>query len=210
MEFFAIIIIILIFVTYGISIANDNYHTKDVSEKILEEYGQPLETLFLQTEILTIHQRSSITDICENIRYNIETDFPSMHDHTSIYDTEGNLVSEFSCALFSLHDRHTITMSNGTSFDLTSELFHMFTTVMNIDELGWRMEGDFVNLNFSIKDSHDKLIAVICQKMFSLHDRYCIDIYDPCYINETVTVVTVLQHILRRRQQAASSANSAS
>lgn len=210
MGFFVVIVIIFIFVTYGISIANDNYHTEDVSEKILETYGMPLKTLFLETEILTIHQRSSITDINNSVRYNIETYFPSIHDHTYIYDAEGNLISEFSCALFSLHDRHTITMSNGISFDLTSELFHMFTTVMNIEELGWRMEGDFVNLNFSIKDSHDQLIAVICQKMFSMHDRYCIDIYNPDYVNETVTVVTVLQHILRRRQQAASTANSAS
>lgn len=201
MEFFVVLVIILIFVTFGLSITNDNYHTENVSEKILETYGEPLETLFLQTEMLTIHQRSSITDINSSIRYSIETDFPSMHDHTCIYDTNGKLISDFSCALFSMHDRHTITMNDGTSFDLTSELFHMFTTVINIDAFGWRLEGDFVNLNFSIKDSHDQVIAVICQKMFSMHDRYCIDIYNPYYTNEIVTVVIVLQHIIRRRSQ---------
>lgn len=209
MEILIPVFILFVLLAFIPALLKDNYHDKDVSKTIIDEYGQPQESLFLQTDMFTIHQRSSISDINDTVRFNIVTDFPSIHDQTYIYDQNEKQISEFSSALFSFHDRHTITLSNGISFDLTSELFHFFTTVMNIEELGWTLEGDFLNLNFTIKDRNSQLIAVVCQKAFSMHDRYCMDIYDLSYTNEIVTVVVVLQHILRRRnqQQSHNSAN---
>ena len=208
MEIMVAVFVLFVVLAFIPAMLKENYHDKDVSENIINAYGQPEESFFLQRDVFTIHQHSSISDSNDMIRFDIETDFPSLHDHTCIYDQNGKKISEFSSSLFSFHDRHTITMASGICFDVTSELFRFFSTVMNIDELGWKLEGDFFSLNFTIKDRNNELIAVICQKAFSFHDRYCIDIYNTYYTNEIITIVIVLQHIIRRRSQQHSNSTS--
>ena len=175
----------------------------------VERFGEPIRSLFTSTKVMTLHHRIEITDANENVVYRAETKFPSLHDKTEIYDASGRHVAHMEKKLFTLHERHFITMDDGTAFELSNELFHLIKDITNIVGLGWQLRGNLLGLNFELYDANGEVIAVIAQKILSLHDKYCIDIYRPEYESYVVAILVTLQHMIRDRE-AASSASSAS
>ena len=176
----------------------------------VERFGEPVRSLFTSTKVMTLHHRIEITDANENVVYRAETKFPSLHDKTDIYDASGRHVAHMERKLFTLHERHFITMADGTAFELSNELFHLIKDITNIEGLGWQLRGNLLGLNFELYDANGEVIAVIAQKILSLHDKYCIDIYRPEYESYVVAILVTLQHMIRDREAAASSSSSSS
>ena len=168
---------------------------EDANVRNVERFGEPRRSLFTSSKVMTLHHRIEITDANENVVYRAETKFPSLHDKTEVYDAAGRHLAHIEKKFFTLHERHFITMEDGTAFQLSNELFHLIKDVSNLEGLGWQLRGN---------------IAVIAQKLFSLHDKYCIDIYRPEYEKEVVAILITLQHMIRDRQAAASSSSSSS
>ena len=173
-------------------------------------FGQPARSLFTSSKVMTLHHRIEITDEAENVVYRAETKFPSLHDKTDIFDAAGRPVAHMEKKLFTIHERHFVTMADGTDFELSNELFHLIQDVTNIVGLGWQLRGNILGLNFELYDESGNIIAVIAQKMFSLHDKYCIDIYRPEYERIVVAILITLQHMIRDRENASSAASSSS
>ena len=176
----------------------------------LERFGEPRRSLFTSTKVMTLHHRIEITDEQENVVYRAETKFPSLHDKTELYDAGGSHVAHIEKKFFSIHQRHFITMTEGPSFELSNELLHIIKSVTNIEGLGWQLRGNILGLNFELYDANEQVIAVIAQKMFSIHDKYCIDIYRPEYEQIVVAILVTLQHMIRDREAASSSSGSSS
>ena len=61
-----------------------------------------------------------------------------------------------------------------------------------------------------VYDRNGDIIAVIAQKMLSLHDRYCMDIYRPELEAVVTAILITLQHMIRDRQATASASSSSS
>ena len=72
------------------------------------------------------------------------------------------------------------------------------------------LPGDFIQLNFTIKDAKGELLAVVNQKAFSIHDKFAVDIYKPEHEEEIVAILITLQHMVRDREAAASGAGGGS
>ena len=176
----------------------------------VERFGEPVRSLFTSSKLMTLHHRIEITDGAEAVVYRAETKFPSLHDKTEIYDAAGNHVAHMEKKIFTLHERHFVTMEDGTAFELSNELFHLVRDVTNIEGLGWQLQGNILGLNFELYDENGGVIAVISQKMFSLHDKYCVDIYRPAYEKTVVAILVTLQHMIRDRENAASASSSSS
>lgn len=176
----------------------------------VERFGEPKQSLFTSSKVISLHRRIEITDASENVRYRAETKFPSLHDKTDVYDAEGRHVAHIERKFFSLHERHFISMEDGTAFELSNELFHLIRDVTNIEGLGWQLQGNILGLNFELYDENGEIIAVIAQKLFSLHDKYCIDIYRPQFEKIVVAILITLQHMIRDRQNAQASSSSSS
>ena len=176
----------------------------------VERFGEPARSLFTTTKVFTLHHHIDITDGSENIVYQSNTKFPSLHDKTDITDASGNQVAHIERKFFTLHNRHFVTMADGTQFEIASEFWHLVKDIINIEGLGWQMRGNIMALNFQLYDRDDSVIAVISQKMFSLHDKYCIDIYRPEDEPTVVAILVTLQHIMRDRAAASSSVSSSS
>ena len=170
------------------------------------EFGQPARSLFTSSKVLSLHKATDITDGQENIVYQTRTKFPSLHDKTDITDKDGNQVAHIERKILTLHERHFITMADGTAFQLSNELWHLVKDISNIEGLGWVLKGNIAGLNFRLYDSDEQIIAVISQKMLSLHDKYCVDIYQPDKERTVVAILVTLQHMMADR--AASSASS--
>lgn len=175
-----------------------------------ERFGYPIKSLFTTTKVFTLHHHIDITDEKETVLYQANTKFPSIHDKTDITDAEGKHIAHIERKLLSLHERHTVTMADGRRFELSNELFHIIKDITNIEGLGWLLQGNIAGLNFQLYDETGNIIAVIGQKMMSIHDKYCIDLYREEYEQTAVAILITLQHMMHDRQAAAGSYSSGS
>ena len=173
----------------------------------VERFGEPARSLFTTSKVFTLHKHIDITDGAEQIVYQADTKFPSLHDKTDIRDAAGNLVAHMERKILTLHERHFVTMADGTKFELSNELLHIVRDITNIEGLGWQLRGNIAGLNFELYDEQGGVIAVIGQKLLSVHDKYCIDIYRPEFEDRIVAILITLQHMMRDRA-AANSASS--
>ena len=176
----------------------------------VSRFGQPHHSLFTTSKIMTLHHHIDIVDENEGIVYQANTKFPSLHDKTDITDAAGHQVAHIERKFFSIHQRHFVTMADGESFELSNELFHLFKDITNIEGLGWQLRGNILGLNFELYDGSGNVIAVIGQKMLSLHDKYCVDIYRPENEKTVVAILITLQHMIRDRENASSASSSSS
>ena len=174
----------------------------------VDVFGEPARSLFTSTKVFTLHHKIDITDDHEQIVYQAQTKFPSLHDKTDITDAAGDPVAHVEKKLFTLHQRHFITMADGQSFELSNELFHLIKDITNIEGLGWQLRGNILGLNFELYDQGGNVIAVIGQKMISIHDKYCVDIYQPDLEKQVVAILITLQHMIRDRENRAAAASS--
>ena len=176
----------------------------------VERFGQPARSLFTSSKILSLHKDTDITDENENVIYHSASKFLSLHDKTDITDSSGNHVAHIERKFFSLHERHFITMADGRYFELSNELWHLVKDVSNIEGLGWVLQGNIAGLNFELYDQAGQIIAVISQKMFSIHDKYCVDIYKPEEEQTVVAILVTLQHMIKDREASAAASSSSS
>ena len=176
----------------------------------VERFGQPVRSLFTSSKILSLHKDTDITDENGNVIYHSASKFLSLHDKTDITDSIGNHVAHIERKFFSLHERHFITMADGRYFELSNELWHRVKDVSNIEGLGWVLQGNIAGLNFELYDQAGQIIAVISQKMFSVHDKYCVDIYRPEEEKTVVAILVTLQHMIKDREASAAASSSSS
>ena len=174
----------------------------------VERFGQPVRSLFTTSKILSLHKDTDITDENENVIYHSASKFFSLHDKTDITDSSGNHVAHIERKFLSLHERHFITMADGKYFELSNELWHLVKDVSNIEGLGWVLQGNIAGLNFELYDQAGQIIAVISQKMFSIHDKYCVDIYRPEEEKTVVAILVTLQHMIKDREASAAASSS--
>ena len=174
----------------------------------VERFGEPAKSLFTTTKVFTLHHHIDITDENENVVYQANSKVFSIRDKTDITDMAGKQVAHIERKFFTLHERHFITMGDGTKFELSNELWHVVKDVTNIEGLGWQLRGNIAELNFELYDASGNIIAVIGQKLISLHDKYCIDIYRPEEEHKIVAILITLQHMIRDREASRSAASS--
>ena len=183
---------------------------QDANVVNVERFGVPAHSLFTSSKIFTLHRHIDITNAAGEMVYEANTKFLSIRDKTDVTDAAGNQVAHIERKFFTLHARHYITMADGTKFELSREIFHIYKDIMNLEGLGWQLKGNIWGLNFELYDAQGGIIAVIGQKLISLHDKYCIDIYRPEYEKTVIAILVTLQHMIRDRANASSGYSSSS
>ena len=173
----------------------------------VSNFGQPARSLYTTSKIFTLHHHIDVTDDAEQVVYQARTKAISFTDKTDLYDAAKRHVAHIEKKFLSFHERHYVTMSNGQSFELSNEFFHIIKDITNIEGLGWQLRGNILALNFELYDSAGRIVAVIGQKMISIHDKYCMDIYQPEMEPIVVAIVITLQHMIRDRENAAAASN---
>ena len=173
-------------------------------------FGEPAYSLFTTSKVFPLHKHIDITDAQERVVYEANTKFPSLHDKTDVTDAQRNQVAHIERKIFTLHERHFVTMANGQQFQISNELFHLIKDVTNIEGLGWQLRGNILGLNFELYDQNGGVIAVIGQKMLSIHDKYCIDIYQPELEPIVIAILVTLQHMMKDRAASSSSVSTSS
>ena len=172
------------------------------------EYGEPVHSLFTTTKVFTLHHHIDITDDREQVVYQSNSKFFSIRDKTDVTRADGTQVAHIERKFFTLHERHYVNMADGTNFELSNEIFHLIKDITNIEGLGWQLRGNIAGLNFQLYDGQENIIAVISQKLISLHDKYCIDIYRAEEEEKVVAILVTLQHMMKDRAAASSASYS--
>ena len=185
--------------------AADGYNEENASR-----FGVPAFSLYTSTKVFTMHHHIDITDANENVIYQANTKVFTIRDKTDITNSTGQQVAHIEKKVFSFHERHYITMADGLAFEMSNEILHIYKDITNIEGLGWQLKGNMFALNFEIYDEAGGVIAVIGQKMISIHDKYCIDIYRREYEPIVVAIVVALQHMIKDRENASSASYSSS
>ncbi len=183
---------------------------EDANVVNVERFGQPARSLFTSTKVFTVHHHIDIVDDNENIVYQANSKVFSIHDKTDVTDAMGRPVAHIERKFFSIHERHFVTMADGTKFELSNEVMHLIKDITNIVGLGWQLRGNIAGLNFELYDADGGIIAVIGQKMFSIHDKYCIDIYRPEHEQTVIAILVTLQHMMSDRAAGSAASGSSS
>ena len=181
---------------------------QDVNVNNVEKFGVPSLSLFTTTKVFTLHHHIDVVDDHENVVYESNSKMISLHAKTDITKTGGENIAHIERQLLTLHERHFITMANGTKFELSNEIFHIIKDITNIEGLGWQLRGNVLGLNFELYDSNGEIIAVISQKMISIHDKWCVDIYKKEDTDIIVAILISLQHMVKDRESRSSSGSS--
>ena len=179
-------------------------------ERTIAEFGTPARSLYTSTAFLSLHHHITITDAADVTVYEANSKFFSLRDKTDVTRADGTHVAHIEKKVLTLHQRHYVTMADGTGFELWTELFHLIRDIINIEGLGWKIQGNVLQMNFLITDRNGNPVAYIGQKLFSIHDRYSVDIYQPHYEETVVAILVCLQHMIRDREAASSGSSSAS
>ena len=176
---------------------------EQANEYNVESFGEPIRSLFLSTEVIKIGMKIDITDNDGNVVYHSERKTVSIHDKTEIVDAAGKPVAHIEKVVPSVRDHYRVSMADGTNFEIASELMHAVKEIYNISELGWQMRGKLATWNFQIYDKDNQVIAVISEKVVSIHDKYCIDIYRTEDEDVVIAILVTLQHAIRNRKKRA-------
>ena len=181
---------------------------QDVNVNNVEKFGVPALSLFTSTKFFTLHHHIDVVDNHENVVYESNSKMISLHDKTDITKAGGQHVAHIERKFFTLHERHFITIASGKQFELSNEIFHIIKDITNIEGLGWQLRGNILGLNFELYDSNGEIIAVISQKMISIHDKWCVDIYKKEDTDIIVAILISLQHMVKDREARSSGGSS--
>ena len=209
--FFAAVIIFTVVLTVK-RMRSSRYHEAygDVDELNLEEFGTPAKSLYTSSKILTLHNEINITDDNEYQVYQAKSKIISFRDYTEVKTFDGRLVAKITRKILSFHAVHYIEMTDGRHFTISRELWHIAKQIINLEELGWTINGHILHMNYYIKDQDENLVAVVGEKAISLHDKFSIDIYQPEYEEEVVAIFVTLLHMIQDTKNSSSSTSSAS
>ena len=185
----------------GEAVEGLNQAVGSVSRSTVEDYGEPVYCLYTALNLGDMHRRIDITDEEDNVRYYTKSSVFALKGKTEIMDASGDVIAHLEKRPVSLHEKHFITMKDGSKFTLSNEIFHIVKDVTNIEGLDWQIRGNIIGLNFNLVDEHGEPVATIEKKMISIHDKYCIKLYRPDREQTVVAIFIQLEKMLEARSE---------
>ena len=191
----------------GEMVESVNEMAGSVGKSTVVDYGEPVYSLYTALQLGNINRRIDITDEEGNLKYYTKSSIVAIKGKTDIMDAKGNVIAHLEKKPISLHEKHFVNMADGTSFTLSNELLHVVKDITNIEGLGWQIRGNIIGLSFNLIDEKEQPVATVDKKMISVHDKYCIDIYQPEYEQIAVAILIQLEKMIEDRSENESSSS---
>ena len=185
----------------GEMVESVNEMAGSVGKSTVVDYGEPVYSLYTALQLGNINRRIDITDAEGNLKYYTKSSIVAIKGKTDIMDAKGNVIAHLEKKPISLHEKHFVNMADGTSFTLSNELLHVVKDITNIEGLGWQIRGNIIGLSFNLIDEKEQPVATVDKKMISVHDKYCIDIYQPEYEQIAVAILIQLEKMIEDRSE---------
>lgn len=191
----------------GEMVESVNEMAGSVGKSTVVDYGDPVYSFYTALQLGNINRRIDITDEEGNLKYYTKSSIVAIKGKTDIMDAEGKVIAHLEKKPISLHEKHFVNMADGTSFTLSNELLHVVKDITNIEGLGWQIRGNIIGLCFNLIDENEKPVATVDKKMISVHDKYCIEIYQPEYEQIAVAILIQLEKMIEDRSDNESSSS---
>lgn len=135
--------------------------------------------LYIKQKLFKLTDTYDIFDEYGNQQYYAKCDFTLALHRLRVYDENeqfGCVQQHFSLLLpkfsFYIHDEYL--------GDILKE-FTLFRPSYTMDFHGWKIKGDFFNLDYDVIDEQGNIIMHFSKAFLSLSDQYCLDIIDERY-----------------------------
>ncbi len=186
----------------GDAVGEFNQAADEASRTTLEDLGEPAYSLYTALQLGELHRRIDVTDEQGQLKYYTKSSIIAIKGKTEIMDASGKVVAHLEKQPVSLHEKHFVTMEDGTSFTLSNEIFHVIKDITNIEGLGWQLQGNFIGLTFNLLDQEGQPLAAVGRQAVSVHDKYRIDVYRPSQEKIIVAIVIQLEKMLEARRES--------
>ncbi len=115
-----------------------------------------------------------IFDEAGNILYTVRGKF-SWGKHLTIFDSVGNELGAIKEEVLVWKPKFNIFIGTNQVGSIYKE-FTFFKPKFTVDFNGWRVEGNFLELDYSVFDSLGRRIATVSQELLNLTDTYSIEV----------------------------------
>ena len=159
--------------------------------------------LYVNEKLFSIHNKFYIKDENNLDVYEISSKIISIGDKTTITDMQGNKVAYIEQELFHIMPNYNVYINNQFVFKIIKK-FKMFKNDYVLSN-GYRVEGNFMMLNFVVYDENNIQIGSIKKKLFSIGDKYEIDINDVSKKEIVLAIVVAITNDVNRNQNSSNS-----
>ena len=132
-------------------------------------------TLYLQEELFSL-DHFGIWDEDGNVKYQVERELFQFGRKLVVVDMQWREVCFVQHIPFSIPCAYELAVPGGSV--RLDRHFSFFMQQYTIDELGWKVAGSFMSLDFEIMQG-DRRVAYIEKAFPAFHDRYRLEIEDP-------------------------------
>ena len=108
-----------------------------------------------------------------------------------IYDASGQEIGVVKERIFSFLPKFEIYIGDRYVGCISKE-FSFFRPKYNIDFNGWRVEGNFMEWDYSICDMNGRNVATVSKQIFNWTDTYVLDVTDPLDALSVVMLVLAI------------------
>lgn len=159
-----------------------------------------MKILRIQQKVFKITDHYPIMDENDHVVYRVDQEFHFFKTVLHISGAQGEHLFTISRTVFSFLPRFEIEFASGGRLLLQSRLRLLKKQIDVLPESsGIVVEGDFFSKSFSVS-RHGEVIGRIDRKLFSIADRFQIEVYDEEYQDLFVAVMIAVDAILDSEQ----------
>lgn len=161
--------------------------------------------LYVNEKLFSFHNRFYVKDENDKDVYEISSKIISLGDKTTINDMEGNKVAYIEQEILHLTPHYNVYISDILEFQIIKKL-QLFKNDYTLNN-GYRVEGNFMMLDFKVFDDNNNQIGSIKRKFFSIGDKYEIEINDTSKKEIVLAIIVAITNDVNRNQNTANNTN---
>ena len=161
--------------------------------------------LYVNEKLFSIHNKFYVKDENDMDIYEISSKIISLGDKTTINDMKGNKIAYIEQEIFHLTPNYNVYIGDEFVFKITKK-FQLFKNDYVLSN-GYKVEGNFMALDFTIYDNNNTKIGSIKRKFISIGDKYEINIEDISKKEIVLAIIVAITNDVNRNQNSSSSSN---
>lgn len=140
-----------------------------------EKVGEEMK-YYIREKLISLHHKFYVYDEAGKQAYEISSKVISIGDKTTLYDMRGEKYAYIEQRILHLMPHYDIYLDD----HLVCSIAKKFQLIKNDYKLtnGYKVDGNFLALNFEITDPHGHIMGSIKRKFISIGDKYEIEIFD--------------------------------
>ena len=161
--------------------------------------------LYIKQKVFSWKDKFYVKDEQGNDRYYIEGELFSLGKKLHIYDMNNNELAFIHQKVLSFLPRFFVFVGGTQIAEIVKE-FTFFRNKYRIDELGWEVDGDFMDHDYEITHG-GRPIVTINKEWFTWGDSYVLDIADNVDPVNALSVVLAIDCVIEMQRRASAANN---